>query len=183
MRPLATFPRHLVADIATPSKLREHGLSWRRARSDDLPFLRELYGTTRAEELGPVPWPEAFKQSFLDDQFALQHEHFVRHYADADFLVIEHEGQSIGRLYAMRRTDQAFCVVDIALLPAWRGRGLGSALIAQLQDEAQAHSRPLLLQVSVHNPAARRLYERLSFVAEGEEGAHQRMRWCGQGVS
>src|SRR5579859_1257557 len=183
MRALTAFPRARPGEESTPPALHERALAWRSASDADLPFLRELYAHTRADELAHVPWPEAIKRNFLDDQFALQHHHFVTYYSGADFLLIEHGGLPIGRLYAMRQPAQAYSVVDIALLPEWRGRGIGAALIRHLQQEASAAGQPLLLQVSVYNPAARRLYERLGFVYDGEEGAHQHMRWCGEAVS
>lgn len=184
MRTLTAFPDPPCAHVATPAPLADAGLSWRRANADDIPFLRQLYGTTRADELAHIPWPEMLKQGFLDEQFALQHEHFVHYYAGADFLVVEHAGQPVGRLYAVRQPQQAFSIVDIALLPAWRGKGIGSVLITCLQHEARAQAQALLLHVSAHNPSARRLYERLNFVAEGgDEGLHQPMRWCADRVS
>ena len=58
---------------------------------------------------------------------------------------------------------------DIALLPAWRGRGLGGRCLQALVDQGRA----LGIQVELHNPA-RRLYERLGFVADGApQGLHQ----------
>lgn len=185
MQVLAAFP-HTSLDLATPASLSERGLAWRRAHADDLPFLRELYATTRADELASVPWPDVLKRRFIDDQFALQHAHFVGHYDAADFLVIVHDGEPIGRLYVMRDPSREYAIVDIALLPAWRSQGVGSLLITQIQHEASEVGRGVQLQVSIHNPVARRLYERLGFVTEspqGDEGSHRRMRWRGHAFS
>ena len=183
MRALHPFPPGRPGGYPTPRPCGGQVFTLRGAATGDLPFLRELYADTRAAELAPVPWPDATKRHFLDDQFALQHQHYVLHYADADFLVIELDGVPVGRLYAMRQPSRDFSIVDISLLPAWRGQGIGSMLIRDLQREASVAVRPLWLHVSMHNPSARRLYERLGFKDDGFEGPYQRMCWRPDGLS
>lgn len=140
--------------------------------------MRTLYGDLRRGELDPLPWPESAKQVFLDHQFALQHRHYVSYYAHGDFLLIEHEGTPIGRLY-LHHGKPDFLLVDIALSPAWRNRGIGAALIRAAQDTAQrALARSLLLHVEQRNTAARQLYERLGFTIMGEtDGQRFEMQW------
>jgi len=144
-----------------------------------MPFLRMLYAQTRAAELAPVPWPAEFKQKFLDDQFDLQHRHYVSFFGRADFLLIERQGEPIGRLYLLREPPE-FLIIDIALVEAARGHGLAGALITHAQVTAAALGFGMTLHVDRRNADARRLYERLGFVViEGEdEGAsHLAMRW------
>ncbi|MES2672325.1 MAG: GNAT family N-acetyltransferase [Pseudomonadota bacterium] len=162
----------------TPALLIERGFSLRAAHDGDLPWLRDLYASTRAEEMAPVPWPEIAKRSFLDQQFGLQHQHYLKHFGDADFLAIEHaERGPVGRYY-LQRTAPEHLLVDISLFPAMRGSGVGTALIRQSQQDAAKLGRGMHLHVQQSNPAARRLYERLGFVAEeGAEGTHRPMRW------
>ena len=140
--------------------------------------MRELYGALRAEELNPLPWPEAAKQAFLDYQFALQHRHYVHYYAPGDFLLIEHGQTPIGRIY-LHHGSPDFLLVDIALMPAWRDQGIGTALIRAAQDTAhRASARSLVLHVEQRNSAARRLYERLGFGLSGEsDGQRFEMYW------
>lgn len=52
--------------------------------------------------------------------------------------------------------------LGIAVLPAHRGRGVGSALLTRLLEAARAQYDSVSLSVSSHNPAVR-LYERLGF--------------------
>lgn len=173
----ASFPRERADRMTTPALLIERGFSLRATHDGDLPWLRDLYASTRAEEMAPVPWPEIAKRSFLDQQFALQHRHYLAHYADTDFLAIEHaERGPVGRYY-LQRTAPEHLLVDISLFPALRGSGVGTALIRQSQQDAAALGRGMRLHVQESNPGARRLYERLGFVAEGSEGTHRPMRW------
>jgi RimJ/RimL family protein N-acetyltransferase len=58
--------------------------------------------------------------------------------------------------------------LGIALAPQARGRGLGRAAMASLEDEARAMGlRKLLLQVRTDNPGAIALYERAGFARAG----------------
>lgn len=162
----------------TPAKLLSRGLCLRHATHADLPWLCRLYASTRADELAAVHWPENLQQAFLQDQFALQHRHYLAHYADSDFLVIQGRQGPMGRFY-LQRAAPDHLLVDITLLPEERARGIGTALIAAAQDDARQHGRGMQLHVLRHNAAARRLYERLGFAVTGgeDEGLHHHMRW------
>jgi ribosomal protein S18 acetylase RimI-like enzyme len=142
----------------------------------DIGFLRALYSELRAEEVAQVPWPPEQKAAFLDSQFSLQHKHYLTHFSDADFLLIEAQGRPAGRLY-LSRQPQEFLIVDISLLPQWRNSGVGSCLIEYAQTLAKNQNASLSLHVDNRNNAARRLYERLGFVATIQEGPYTGMRW------
>ena len=79
-----------------------------------------------------------------------------------------------GRLYVARWEDE-IRIVDIALLPAFRGRGIGGALLGDLIAEADAAGKPLSIHVEQNNPA-RSLYERLGFEEAGEFGVYVLMK-------
>src|SRR5689334_4738580 len=91
----------------------------------DEPFLFALYASTRVEELQVVPWTPEQKQQFLEMQFRAQHQHYQQHYAGSAFDVIEVGGVPVGRLYVARWPTE-IRIIDIAILPAWRSKGLGS---------------------------------------------------------
>jgi GNAT superfamily N-acetyltransferase len=174
----APFPPERPDRMQTPALLAERGFSLRWLHDGDLPWLRDLYATTRAEEMAPVPWPAIAKRAFLDQQFGLQHQHYIGHYADTDFLAIEQTGRGpVGRYY-LQRVAPAHLIVDICLFPGLRGSGVGGALIRHSQAEAAALGRGMHLHVMRTNPAAKRLYERLGFAVTDDSGAsHIAMAW------
>ena len=151
------------------------GCSFRRITDTDLPFLAMVYASTRADELAPAPWSDADKAAFLDAQFRAQHAHYQTYYPDADWLIVSHQGAGIGRLYIERWPSQ-HRIIDIALLPVHRGKGLGEALLRDLMDEAAGVGKAVSIHVEKQNPAMR-LYRRLGFVTEEDKGVYDLMRW------
>lgn len=116
-----------------------------------------------------MPWSPEQKAAFLAQQFAAQTSHYARQYPGMSADVVVLAGEPAGRLL-VARSDDEILVVDISLLPAFRGRGVGTALLRGLLDEAAA-GRRLCVHVEMDNPA-RRLYERLGFRPVSEHGIH-----------
>lgn len=143
-------------------------ISLRPATSLDRPFLTAVYTESRETELAATGWSDEEKSAFCSSQFEAQDAHYREHFPNCDFLVIEKNTQPIGRLYIDRRPDE-IRLVDIALLNAQRGRGIGGRLIQGILDEAAKKGIMVRIHVERSNPA-RRLYDRLGFrvVEEGE---------------
>lgn len=142
----------------------------RRVAAEDRAFLVELYGSTRERELARVPWDRATRAAFVEQQFAAQDAHYRSHYPGATLDVVEVAGERAGRLY-VHRGPSDIRIMDIALLPAFRGRGIGSGLLRALIAEADAGRRKLSIHVEAGNPA-RTLYDRLGFRPAGEHGIY-----------
>jgi ribosomal protein S18 acetylase RimI-like enzyme len=147
----------------------------RTATDDDRDFLVCVYASTRDEELSLVDWAEGHREAFVRMQFDAQDQQYRQLNPAASFDVITVGGRPAGRLYVDRRPTD-IRIIDISLLPDFRGAGIGGALIASLMDEAAASNRTLSIHVEVHNRAAE-LYARLGFVAVAEHGVYRRMEW------
>jgi ribosomal protein S18 acetylase RimI-like enzyme len=65
---------------------------------------------------------------------------------------------------------------NIALLPEYCSRGIGTTLLRGLQSEAVAAGKPLRIHVEHFNPALR-LYERLGFHPIADRGVYLFMEW------
>ena len=61
--------------------------------------------------------------------------------------------------------------MDIALLPDYRNRGIGSGLLRDLLEEAAVTGKRLTIHVERYNPALR-LYRRMGFEPVGETGVY-----------
>jgi ribosomal protein S18 acetylase RimI-like enzyme len=153
-------------------------LTLRLAGKDDEAFLFGLYAAVRLDEVAGWGWTEAQQEAFLRMQFNGQQAGYKRAYPDASHQIILRDGAAIGRMLVAKR-DGALRLVDISLLPEHRGAGTGTALVRDLQNQAESEGLPLRLQVMKANPALR-LYERLGFRVIEDAGAYFQMEYRGR---
>lgn len=143
----------------------------RPATPADEDWQLTIYAASRADEMALIGWPPEQCRHFVTMQHRAQQQHYARHFPRSVCQLILVGDAVAGRLWLDERAD-GLHILDITLLPAWRGRGLGTCCLQALARQG----RPLSIQVELHNPA-RRLYARLGFVAEGApQGLHQAMR-------
>ena len=142
----------------------------RPARAEDRDFLLRVYASTREEELRLVDWSDEQKAAFVQQQFEAQDAYYREHYDPATFDVIEVDAEPVGRLYVARWEDE-IRIMDIALVPEHRGRGIGTALLRDLLDEGAGTGKRVSIHVERDNPALR-LYERLGFAPIEARGVY-----------
>ena len=150
------------------------GLVARPIESGDMVFLQSLYADVRANEFAASGWPPDQIRDFMAMQFKLQHRYYQEHHAGADFLILLREDRPVGRIYWREQGDEA-CLIDIALLPAERGRGIGSAFLRLLSARADDRGQDIVLHVEPFNPAFR-LYRRFGFDVLGDNGIYAKLR-------
>jgi GNAT superfamily N-acetyltransferase len=138
--------------------------------SADGEILYRIYASTREDELAPVSWDVATKETFLRMQFAAQDRYYRDTYPEARYDLIVAGGDVLGRLYVHRGED-VLLVVDLALLPEHRGRGIGTGLLKRVLAEASAVDKPVRVHAERFNPA-RRLYARLGFRQIEDQGVY-----------
>jgi ribosomal protein S18 acetylase RimI-like enzyme len=164
-----------VVDPGPPGAEDSAGPRLRPENSGDVAFLIELYGSTRAEELALTHWDAAGRAAFVNMQFSAQRHYYLTHFPDAQYDVVEWDGVRIGRVYVRRSADQ-ITLMDIAFLPAYRNRGLGTRVMRTLIGESMTTGRPINLHVEINNAYAHRWYLRLGFAEVRTEGMHILMR-------
>jgi GNAT superfamily N-acetyltransferase len=147
------------------------GTALRPVEEADQPFLMALFAACRPE-LAALALPAAQRTALLDMQFRAQHAAYTR-YPGIAFQLILHDGVPAGRL-TVQRSPGRYAVVDIALLPEWRGRGIGAAVLAAFLREAHAVRQTVHLQVAAGNPA-HRLYRQLGFQVLEDNGGFMHM--------
>jgi ribosomal protein S18 acetylase RimI-like enzyme len=150
-------------------------LATRDCITGDEEFLYAVYASTRMEELAITGWSDSQKEMFLRMQFQAQHRYYHEVYTAASYQIILWEEQPAGRLYVDRRESE-IGIVDISLLPQYRGRGIGSILMQRMMAEATEVDKPLRIYVEHFNRALT-LYERLGFHKIGDSGVYFHMEW------
>jgi ribosomal protein S18 acetylase RimI-like enzyme len=150
-------------------------LTLRPATPADRDLLYRIYASTREEEIARTDWTEPQITAFLTQQFTAQDTYYREHYPGAVFSLILLDGDPVGRLYLHHRPAE-IRIMDIALLPPHRNRGIATALLRDLQTEAAASAKPLTIHVEQFNPALR-LYTRLGFRPIAEHGVYLLLEW------
>jgi GNAT superfamily N-acetyltransferase len=143
---------------------------------EDDQFLLSLYASTREEELSQVEWAEGQREIFLRWQFDLQRREYESRFPDAAYHVILVDQHPAGRIW-VGSDDEQIRLLDIALLPEFQNRGVGTALLRRLIDHAAAEGKVLRHMVFVLNNDAHRFYERLGFEIIDDLGAYKHMEW------
>jgi ribosomal protein S18 acetylase RimI-like enzyme len=141
----------------------------------DESFLARVYASSRTQELAITGWSEGQKADFCRGQFDAQSAYYSANYPDASFQIIERDGWPIGRLY-VDRWEKEIRIVDITLLPEFRGSGIGTKLLRDLQTEARSAGKSLTIHVERFNRALG-LYQRLGFQQVEDKGVYLLMEW------
>lgn len=134
----------------------------RPARDDDREFLFEVYASTRIDEFAAVPWTTEQRLAFLRQQFHAQVSGYRSQFPHADDFVITVDGAPAGRLCLARVDETEMRLVDVALLPGHRGRGVGTTVLHEIATDADRDGTLVSLHV-VHGSPAIGLYARLGF--------------------
>lgn len=131
--------------------IRAETIRFRPITDEDMEFLYRLYASTRLAEMAVTGWSEGQVEAFLRMQFRLQHTQYMQNYPGASFDIVLIDGEPAGRLY-VERTANSMRVIDIALLPVFRGRGAGGGILRGMVEEADAKGSLLNLHVEMNNP-------------------------------
>jgi ribosomal protein S18 acetylase RimI-like enzyme len=150
-------------------------LSMRAASPDDGDFLWKVYASTRQQEVAMFGWPPEQQISFLEMQYRARTQSYSAMYPDAENFVLLAAGDPAGYMMIGRDALKT-TLVDIALLPEFRNRGVGTRAVASLMEEARGRSLPLRLSVARGNPAMR-LYQRLGFSVISADAVYIEMEY------
>ena len=159
-------PRVTHEQVSTPV------IELRAAGPEDDDFLRTLYASTRQDEFAILGWTEVEQQQFLAMQFTMQRNAYKMQCPHAVESVVLCDGSPAGRLI-VDASGEAVSLMDIAVLPEFRNRGVASRLIRNLQSKTST----IVLCVDKANPAAERLYAKHGFVVTNETDLTKGMRW------
>lgn len=145
----------------------------RQAEEKDNLFIQKVYRTTREDELNLTNWPESQKQAFIMMQSMAQLAEYKKNYPGAAFQMIIYKKKPAGRFYTWEN-DNEIRLIDITLLPLFRGKGIGTHLLQELIKRSNKVNKKISLHVEPGNPALQ-LYKRLGLVYIKNNGRHYYM--------
>ena len=134
-----------------------------QAPGDDA-FLYSLFraNNLRTLELSGMPL------AFLDDLDTLQHTSRMQTYRtlfpSAAWSMVECDGHPVGEIVEHDEGDCIY-VVDIALLPAWQAKGIGTALMHEVMARCAARGIGVRAKVAISNGPSLKMFRKLGFQA------------------
>lgn len=133
--------------LATPS---DHDLIYALKAQSVRPYVEKIWG-----------WDENYQRNDFDSDFA----------EIKQFNVIEIEGCFAG--FVQYYFDYPYVeVVEIHLLPEFRGKGIGSDILRYLQKVCIAQDRKIRIGCFKENHRAKALYQKLGFMQTGVNDTH-----------
>lgn len=136
-------------------------------------FIEMVYRSTREAELNLTDWPEQQKKTFIMMQSMAQLAEYKEKFPGAAFQVIVYKKKYAGRFYTWENENE-IRLIDISLLPQFRGKGIGNYLLMELIKRSKKTQKKISLHVEAANPALQ-LYLRLGFVHIKNNGRHYYM--------
>jgi ribosomal protein S18 acetylase RimI-like enzyme len=152
----------------------------RPAGIEDSEICLQLFGERHISRFAALEWNEEQLTVLLQMQYRARCTGYKARFPGLEsFMICDGDHQPVGELLVCGNEDRVR-VVDISLFRVCQGRGIGTRLLLDLQDQAGAKGQMLELSVDHENPA-RRLYERLGFEVIGSDALQAEMIWTADG--
>jgi ribosomal protein S18 acetylase RimI-like enzyme len=149
-------------------------LTGRAPHATDAAFLAALYLATRPD-LDALPVPRSVIEGIARHQQQLQVAAYAQRYPVAETWLLTDGKEALGRV-VLDWTSDTLRVVDLAVAPHARRRGVARTVLGALQD-ACLGQRTMTLRVRCENIAARALYAACGFAVMRDDGATLELGW------
>ena len=154
-------------------------LRLRPERPEDQDFRFRLFCASRPPEWYRVELDPVLRDQVMRHQFQAQTLTYQARFPGARFDIVELDDAPVGRV-VVNRPGTMVHLVDDAIVPELRGKGLGTAILRALMDEAAAAGLPVRLKVADANDPALQLYLGLGFRQIDEAPAYLELEWRAQ---
>lgn len=144
----------------------------RQITEKDEPFRYQLFSETAGAEF----------MAIVGDRYLLEMQYHARNMSYAtsfpgaeERLICLPDGRPVGRLLVYLQPG-VMHLVDIGLLESYRGKGIGTIVLKNLQQQCQDNGSELELQVA-RASRAEKLYLQMGFLVNGQDAIYTQMRW------
>ena len=147
----------------------------RSEREDDEAFRFHLFCASRQPKFARLLPPDVLG-TVMRQQFHAQTVSYRARFPHARGDIIELAGKPIGRIL-VARSEKVFHIVDQAIVPELRNRGIGSTVMRALMHEARGANRSVRLGVAAADERGLGLYRRLGFTPIATTEHHLWLEW------
>jgi len=152
-------------------------LELRLVRPEDEPFLTDLFTVIEQERLAWTDLKNGSLQTIISHELIGQQRHYRALNEDATHCLIIAQSKPAGRVVFWNNRDE-IRLAELAVAPAFRGLGIGSAVVETLKAQARQTKRPVRLHVEkYHHRQPRRFYHQLGFRVIEDRDTHWFMEW------
>ena len=136
----------------------------------------QLFAVDKLAEFAAIGVPQPQAEELVQMQWRGRTLTYANQYPGAeDWTISLENGTPIGR-HLLQKTPQGFRMVDFAILPEWRGQGIGTQVLQQLIQSTAATESIFTLRVEKNNRALH-LYKRLGFTIVSSDELSFEMEW------
>ncbi len=140
-------------------------LSFRKAHTSDSEFVFTVKKAAFREYVEQVwGWDDNYQRELHNRRFAAQ-----------DVCIIQFRGTDVGFL-STSSTPDTLKVNQLFILPEYQGKGIGSACMMRIVDDARLEEKSVALQVLKVNTRGTAFYQRLGFLIVDESSTHLQMK-------
>lgn len=150
-------------------------ITTRPSVAEDSAFMLELYASTSKDVLDDLGWTIGSQRTFVIMQAQTEEWNRARLYPGMDRLTICVDDMPVGRLLVCMRNNMLH-LVDLSLLPRFRGNGIGTQLMTEILEEARNARVPVKVKVRKESGAIR-FVERLGFATPTDLGTTVELTW------
>ena len=150
-------------------------ITTRPSVAEDSAFMLELYASNSKQQLDDLGWSIGSQRTFVIMEAQAEEYHRARQYPGMDRLTICVDDMPVGRLLVCLRHN-ILHLVDLSLLPRYRGLGIGTQLMGEIIGEARNARVPIKVRVN-RDSGTVRFVERLGFGSPTELGRQIEYTW------
>lgn len=158
-----------------PAQFESIGFAVRPVTGGDTEFLFRVYASTR-EDFNLLPVDAAQKETLLRMQFTAQLQTFQSQFRDTGNSIVLLDEQPVARLWVDENAEEVR-IVDFAVLPEFRNRGIGSQVVKSVMDRASRTGKPLRHRVMKTNHNAIQFQLGMGYAITGDDGLYLSMEW------
>jgi GNAT superfamily N-acetyltransferase len=169
-----------MSDSVSKQRVAKADVSLRPVMTEDREFLLKVYECGREIELSMLPWEPELKRAFIEHQFDAQTTYYASEFPNSrhDIILLSNSGEQAGRLYVDRR-EAKIAILDLAVLSEYRRRGIGSAVVDGLIEEARGSGKTVEVYVETFNPS-KTFFAARGFEIENHDSLNLKFVWHGK---
>ena len=135
-----------------------------------------MFAAWRGLEFASAGCSDSQVELLLRLQFQSQQREYAARFPDSSPSIILAGGRQVGAVH-FARSEQEYRIVEIAILPEYRNRKIGTLILQEFLEEADRHGKPVFVSVAKLNSGSIHFHINLGFKICGDDGVYLQMEF------